>query len=171
MFVGNSLRCDESINGLQTVLHWQESTVYYCVMSVHQHSVFAGSEICPALISGEKLIQLEFCTQVQIFYLHCFFVFLVNMLSILHMQHWSMLGFSGWHLAVINILVFICRFHAQDLEVKLSDELAGSLRQLKVLNKLHFSYSVWPFRSEKMQSFICNESFGSFILSTVLGSF
>lgn len=32
--------------------------------------------------------------------------------------------------------VFICRFQAQDLEVQLSDELAGSLRRLKVLYKL-----------------------------------
>lgn len=68
-----------------------------------------------------------------------------------------MLGFSGWDLAVIKKnVVLICRFHAQDLEVKLSDELAGSLRQLKVLKKkkkLNFSHLVWPFPSEQMQSF------------------
>lgn len=84
-----------------------------------------------------------------------------------------MLGFSRWHLAVINILVFICRFHAQDLEVKLSDELAGSLRQLKVLSKLNCSIQFDFFPVSNYSPFICNESFGSFsyiILSTVLGS-
>lgn len=30
----------------------------------------------------------------------------------------------------------VCRFQAQDLEVQLSDELAGSMRQLKVRHKL-----------------------------------
>ncbi len=35
---------------------------------------------------------------------------------------------------VVNMLVLICRFQAQDMEVQLSDELASSLRQLKVLH-------------------------------------
>lgn len=37
---------------------------------------------------------------------------------------------------VVNTWVFMCRFQAQDLDVQLSDELAGSLRQLKVLHKI-----------------------------------
>lgn len=61
------------------------------------------------------------------------------------------------NLDVINLLFFIYRFQAPDLEVKLSDELAGSLRQLKVLNKPDFSYSVRPLPIEEMLSFICNE--------------
>ena len=34
----------------------------------------------------------------------------------------------------VNMLILVCRFQAQDMEVQLSDELAGSLRRLKVLH-------------------------------------
>ena len=36
------------------------------------------------------------------------------------------------HMGKCLLSVLICRFQAQDMEVQLSDELAGSLRQLKV---------------------------------------
>lgn len=34
----------------------------------------------------------------------------------------------------VNMLILVCRFQPQDMEVQLSDELAGSLRRLKVLH-------------------------------------
>lgn len=45
-------------------------------------------------------------------------------------------GFMFTLETVVNVFVCIFRFQAQDLEVQLSDELAGSLRRLKVLHRL-----------------------------------
>lgn len=59
------------------------------------------------------------------------------------------LSLSSGSLHVVTILFFICRFQAPDLEVKLSDELAGSLRQLKVLNKLNFLVLLDRFPARK----------------------
>lgn len=132
---GSSLGRHDSINGLQTVLRWQESTVSL-LSRVSAPTVFSlALKFVLSLFPG-NLNLAQIC-------------------------------FSKWHLVLTNKLFFICRFHAQDLEVKLSDELPGSLRQLKVRNKLKFSL----FR--KYSSFMCNECFGLFsyiILSTVLGS-
>lgn len=71
---------------------------------------------------------------------------------------------------VVNVLFFIRRFQAPDLEVKLSDELAGSLRQLKVLNKLNFLVllDLFPVRKCNPLSVMTFVSNMCIILSTVL---
>jgi len=58
---------------------------------------------------------------------------------------------------VVTVRFFICRFEPQDMEVQLSDELAGSLRQLKVLHS--FVYPRWPLTSAREDPlvFSCNE--------------
>lgn len=53
------------------------------------------------------------------------------------------------------ILTFTCRFKPEDLPVQLSDELAGSLRQLKVLDKTCKTFlcsSLWPYPTSGTQS-------------------
>lgn len=69
---------------------------------------------------------------------------------------------------VVNMSVFVCRFQPQDMEVQLSDELAGSLRRLKVLpprTVLMFACSSsLTFSSEV---FICQWVFGSFLIGVL----
>lgn len=63
-------------------------------------------------------------------------------------------------IAVSKPVVFICRFKAEDLEVQLSNELAGSLRQLKVLDKTCETFlrsSALTFLRDRDAVFICND--------------
>lgn len=112
MFVGDSLRSNVSINGLFGLLR------VYCLITYYSNV-------------WEIFILLKLCTQMLNFYL--LWSFLLNILSITYRLNAALgnIVFLSW-----PKLVFICRFQAPDLEVKLSDELAGSLRQLKVLDNL-----------------------------------
>ena len=67
--------------------------------------------------------------------------------------------FTQSHDAML-VNMFICRFKAQDMEVQLSDELAGSLRQLKVRHELCFLAHplALPVRTQSLSVM----SFGSF---------
>lgn len=51
------------------------------------------------------------------------------------------------------IFVLICRFQPQDMEVQLSDEMAGSLRQLKVPGQ-----TAPPLASSSALTFACQDA-------------
>lgn len=158
MFVGDSLSWSVSINGLQSVWCWQEFTVWL-LSNVCAPTVFSlALKFVMLKFPGKSSFCSSFALKSSIFtfFGHSYWIF--SALHIVWVQLWAILFFVFFKLTdATNNPVFNCRFQAPDLEVKLSDELAGSLRQLKVLDKLKFFYSVWPFPSEETQPFICNE--------------